>query len=146
MVAFPDLRLAAISGKPDVRQLTRTGVIARAGSSPDDRQIARPQINGSHPYRKTPDVRQIPSDICQTLTSRGDRCRIQIPSEPPLTDSLPCRRGPDMATPVLPTSPSCCHARHHHVRPPRPSFAHLAATSSSPWTGLRPPRHPMTSC
>jgi hypothetical protein len=120
IVALPDLRSAPISERPDVRPLKNVKFIGRAGSLPGGRPIMRPQINGSYQYRKAPDVRQIPSDICQTLASRGDRCRGQTPSEPPLTDSLPCRRGPDMATPVPPTSAPCCCPRHCHNRPPRP--------------------------
>jgi hypothetical protein len=133
--ASPDLRSSRISEGPDVRKITAVDHIFRAYPLPDSRQISRLKSNGRRGFRRGPDVRQISSDICQTMMSRGSTRRSQSPSEPPLTDSLPYRRGPDM----MPSVRLCQH----------PFVAYVSATTARPvhhsstWPPPHRPRGPV---
>lgn len=115
-----------------------------------DRPIGLCPSNGSCGYRTGPDVRQIPSDICQSMTSGLHHA--------PFPKSIGGTTDNTTSVSKAVRYETAYHFRFRRTRLPASLLHHrpvsapvrqgadLPATSSSPWTNRNPPRHPMTSC
>ncbi len=124
------------SRRPDINKGSSYRSCRLSARQPLDRASPdrRPTAISEDPTCLTDTFRYL-SDACVRRASREDTCHSQIASEQCLTILSPYRAGSDIATPVQPTSSLCCRARHRHVCPLCPSFSHVVATSSPPWTG-----------